>query len=311
MMGNKGLIIVPYAYGGNTGVSIQNVDKQLEVYMKNVCVSAISAKKNAGEQADVIVVSNITLPEPYFSLLLSNNIAIERCPFDRFNFGEQTRTGKKVRWQLAYYKLCALAHCIDNFRYNYYCFLDTDVYIQRSFEWIWKDAQHNIMLYDVNEPSNGYMVKEMQEFLGNPHPLTHYGGEFFAASTVHSKNFIYECEKVFEEMIKADFISENGDEFITSIAAARLKNNVKNAGAYIRRYWTGSYRLICDDYEKNNICILHMPAEKEQGMITLYNRFVAKGKFPRRETVWSLLHLMRPSIRVCIGRRLRRWQLIK
>lgn len=310
-MVEKGLIIIPYAYGGNTGVSIQDVDKQLEIYLKNVCVSAISAKKHAGENTEVMVVSNITLPEPYYSSLLLNNIKIEHYPFDRFNFGQQTKSGKKVRWQLAYYKLCALSHCLDNYRYSYYCFLDSDVYIQRSFDRIWADAQYNIMLYDVNEPYDGYMVQEMQGFLNSCKPLTHYGGEFFAASRELALDFISECNRVFTMMAEADFVSENGDEFITSIAAANLRMEVKNAGAYIRRYWTGSYRLVCNDFDKKNIVVLHVPAEKEQGIIKIYDKFICKGKVPGNELLWKCLNLYHPSMRVRAGLLLRKIGFLK
>lgn len=308
---DKGLIIIPYAYGGNTGVSIQNVDRQMDIYMKNVCVSAISAKANAGEKADVMVISNIELPEPYLSLIKSHGINFERCPFDKFNFGSETKSGRKVRWQLAYYKLCSLAHCAKKHEYSYYCFLDSDVFVQRSFDRIWADAKYNIMLYDVNEPSTGYMVTEMQNYLGDKRPLPHYGGEFFAASSELTLRFIAECEKIFVDMINADFISDNGDEFITSIAADRLKINVKNAGAYIHRYWTGAYRLVCNDFDKNNITILHVPAEKEQGILKIYTKYISKKQFPNNKTVWDLLHLYRPSMRVRFGLFLRRVGIIK
>ena len=167
------------------------------------------------------------------------------------------------------------------------------------------------MLLDANEPANGYMVKEMQHFLDSEQPLTHYGGEFFAASKVLAKDFIRECDNIFAEMNDKDFVSENGDEFITSIAASRLKCKVKNAGSYIRRYWTGSYRLICNDFDKNNITILHVPAEKEQGIIKIFDRHISKGKEPTNKQVWKMLHLLKPSRRVRIARMLRNIGLLK
>lgn len=310
-MKNKGLIIIPYAYGGNTGVSIQNVDKQFEIYLKNVCVSAISAKKNAGSSSEVCVVCNVSIPQQYKSLLVENNVKIEICDFDRFNFGSHLRNGKRVRWQLAYYKLCALAHCVEKFDYEWICYLDSDVYVQNDFLRIWKEATYNIMLLDVNEPSNGYMVKEMQKFLNKDIPLTHYGGEFFAASKDLAKVYIQECTEVFNEMVSSNFVSENGDEFISSIAASRLKDKVKNAGAYIRRYWTGSYRLVCTDYDKSNITILHVPAEKEQGMIVIFSKYISNGKIPSNSKLWSKLHLRRQSLRVAVGQILRKINILK
>lgn len=310
-MSKSKLIMIPYAYGGNTGVSIQNTSDQLNIYMKNNCVACLSAKKNAGDDIDVMLISNIDIPEPYASLLKTNGILLQICPFDRFNFGNTTRNGQKVSWQLAFYKLCALAFAVTRLNYEYICFMDSDIFVQRSFDRIWKDASNNIMLYDVNEPTDGYMVKEMQDFLHTELCHTHYGGEFFAASIVLAKKFVVGCEKVYDEMLDAGYMTKSGDEFITSIAASRIKQDIKNAGAYIRRYWTGSYRLICNDYEKNNIVILHMPAEKEYGIIKLYNKFISKGEVPQKELVWKICNFKHSSLRVQFGVLLRKLHIVK
>ena len=311
IMNSKGLIIVPYAYGGNTGVSIQKPKKQVTTYMKNCCVACMSAKQNAGVGNDVMLVTNIDVPEPYASLLTSNGVAIEKCQFDRFNFGSVDKDGKTVNWQLAFYKLCAIEHCVKNFEYDYYSYLDSDVFVQGSYDKIWQDARNNIMLYDVCEPCDGYMVKEMQGFLHTDKCLTHFGGEFFAASRANALQFVGECGKVYDEMIATQYTTNSGDEFITSIAASRMKPNIKNAGAYIRRYWTGSYRLICNDYEKNSIVILHVPAEKEYGIIKIYNKYVSAGKLPTKEQVWRICNFKNASIRVRIGIILRKLGLVK
>ncbi len=295
------LIILPYAYGGNTGANIQNTDRQFSTYMKNLCVAALSARVNAGLDCDVMVVSNIDIPEPYKQLLINQGIEYDYCAFDQFNFGSTTATGTRVIWQLAFYKLCALAHCVKTMDYSQYCFMDLDVFVQRSFEAIWEEARHNIMLLDVNAIVNDSMDVEMKTFLGCDRCLTHYGGEFFAATKPLATRFVDECQQIFDEMNANGFITKNGDEFITSIAADKLKVSIKNAGAYIRRYWTGSYRLICNDYNKNNIAILHMPAEKEQGIIKLYDKYIAKGIVPDKRKVWRICHLTKPSVRVRAG----------
>jgi hypothetical protein len=311
IMNIKGLIIVPYAYGGNTGVSIQVPKKQLTTYMKNCCVACMSAKQNAGVGNDVMLVTNIDVPEPYASLLTSNGVAIEKCPFDSFNFGSVDKDGKTVNWQLAFYKLCAIEHCVDNFEYDYYSYLDSDVFVQGSYDKIWQDARNNIMLYDVCEPCDGYMVKEMQGFLHTDKCLTHFGGEFFAASRAHALQFVGECKKVYDEMIATQYTTKSGDEFITSIVASRMKMYVKNAGSYIRRYWTGSYRLMCNDYMIGNIVILHMPAEKEQGILKIYDRYISRGGVPAKEKVWKIAHLNNSSLRVKIGVLLRNLGIVK
>lgn len=41
---NTKLLLIPYAYGGNTGLNIQNPKKQFDIYMKNCCVACLSSK---------------------------------------------------------------------------------------------------------------------------------------------------------------------------------------------------------------------------------------------------------------------------
>ena len=74
-----------------------------------------------------------------------------------------------------------------------------------------------------------------------------------------------------------------------------------NAGAYIYRFWTGSFRLISTCYKYNPVTILHVPAEKEYGMLKLYNKYISKGKIPTKKNVYRLLHLNRRSLRTVVA----------
>ena len=39
-------------------------------------------------------------------------------------------------------------------KYESICYMDTDVYIQGSFDAIWTECRQNIMLYDINHGLN-------------------------------------------------------------------------------------------------------------------------------------------------------------
>lgn len=106
-------------------------------------------------------------------------------------------------------------------------------------------------------------------------------------------------------------MTAQGDEFITSVAAARLREYVKNAGAYIFRYWTGSFRLICNNYKTDDIAVLHLPAEKEQGILKLYDRYISRGIVPSKKKVWQIVHLNHRSLRVVVGVTLRKMGVVK
>lgn len=93
--------------------------------------------------------------------------------------------------------------------------------------------------------------------------------------------FMSECQQVYAQMTKADFKTTHGDEFIISLAA--VKFNVKNAGAYIYRFWTGSFRLISTCYKYNPVTILHVPAEKNMVCSNYTISIFRKAKFrPKR-----------------------------
>lgn len=196
----------------------------------------MSAKQNACQQADVVLVTNIDVPNPYKAILEGNEIKIIKADFDDFNFGGN------YMWALAFYKLCALKHVLIETNYGYYAYLDSDVYVQSDFENIWKECDSHIMMYDIchslQVENYRHFLAEIKSFRGKDCCITHCGGEFFAAKKEDAVMFMSECQQVYAQMTKADFKTTHGDEFIISLAA--VKFNVKNAGAYIYRFWTGS-----------------------------------------------------------------------
>ena len=94
-------------------------ENALNVYLKNLCVSLISAKK-ATPDIDVALVSNIKIPTEHEKLLLENDVLIFLEPFDSFVFDD------KYLWCLAFYKLCALEKMVTQYDYDNYIYTDAD-----------------------------------------------------------------------------------------------------------------------------------------------------------------------------------------
>ena len=291
----KGLLMIPYAYISdfNTGVNLSK-NKAFDIYMKNCCVAAVSARYQCGENTDVAIVSNVDIPSKYRNIIESSGTKIISFPFDCFRFN------KEYKWSLAFYKLCALAKASTELDYDYYAYIDTDVYVQGCFDDIWTECETDILMYDINQGLNSSeyrrVLNEIGDFDANILSFTYYGGEFFAANSANTKKFVSECEQIYKEMVDRDFVTTQGDEFISNIAAYRLKNRVKNAGPYICRYWTGTYRLTSTNYSVAPVVLLHCPAEKKDGIITIFNRYVSRGKVPSNRRAHSLLHLKYPSL---------------
>lgn len=295
----KHIIIIPFAflsdYSG--GVNFKNTDKGLTMYLKNCCVSCISAKVNAGKETDVALVTNIDIPNPYINVLQGYGVKIIKCKFDNFTFG------KKVAWSLAFYKINAMWHISQETNYNDYCYMDSDVYVQSNFEYIWEECKKNILLYDIcHGLQDGHymtLLREAEAFKGKDAiGLTHYGGEFFAANRENTLSFMKECQNVYNEMMRKNITTSKGDEFIISMVASRMSLKIRNAGAYVYRYWTRRWHLMSTNYKFNPVVVLHVPQEKEHGMLAIYNKYLSKGIVPSQKKVWKILHLSKPSFSI-------------
>lgn len=292
----KKIICTPFAFenGANSGVNIKG-DNGKMTYLKNAAVALVSAKW-CNPDCYVIFATNIQLselPEEITEVLDRAEVQIKQIDFDYY------RLGKDYIWSLAFYKLCVLRALIAE-GFDYCCYLDTDVYIQGSFDAIWKECERKILLYDINHglkvSEYQKMSAEMDEFFGEETLATHYGGEFFAANYPMAVEFERELDRIYTEMQDRAFVTRKGDEFLISVAAERKKAQIKNASPYICRFWTGaSFRLISTCYRYNAVDILHLPAEKEKGMVKLFDRYIAKNIRPSQRKVWRLCRLSRNS----------------
>lgn len=289
------LICIPYAYdkNKNSGVNLSKNCNTIGIYLKNAAVALFSAK-HFNPDCAIAFATNLTrqeLPSEFLELVDKWQILVFEIPFDDYVFSGD------YPWSLAYYKLCVLQK-ISNMEYQAICYCDTDVYVQGSFEAIWQECDQHIMLYDIDHglhtPDYVSLCDEVAEYFCRQKFITHYGGEFFAATTENARAFSEMCKEIYTEMVKRNIVTRKGDEYILSIAADKMKVNIKNAGAYIYRFWTGrNFRLISTCYKYNRIPILHVPNEKESGMISLYNRYIKHGFIPNDQQVWKELRINR------------------
>lgn len=293
----RSILFIPYAEDPHmkSGVNFCGVVNRQEMYLKNCSVALLSAKLN-NPNVDVALVTNIELPQKYKDLFERNNILVFVESFDEFVFPDD------YRWGLAFYKLCALYKISRKYEYENFAYLDSDVYVQGDISPIWKECEHHIMMYDINHglqtPDYLEIVSEFGSFLHGNKLITHYGGEFFAAKKEKAVSFSEECLKVFNQMIEKNFVTKKGDEFIISIVADKFKDELKNAGAYIYRYWTGAFFLVSTNFKFNPVPIMHLPSAKTTGIIKIYKRYIRYGKLPKKEWVWRICHLKKPSIKV-------------
>ena len=298
----KKLIIIPYAdlSEAQSGANIGNITDRQELYYKLCCTALVSAAMHNGNETDVALVTNRQVPQKYKRILEMNNVLIFYKEFDNFRFQND------YKWCLAFYKLCAFKHVVDCCDYDFYAYLDSDVYIKGSFDNIWQECRYNIMLYDFNSGLNERFYRrflgEVEDFTSNSGIVTHYGGEFCACSKENALILTKHMQEIFDRMYANGFVTLAGDEFILSLSANLLKERVKNAGAYVFRFWTGEYRIVTTAYKYNsNMCVLHCPQEKNRGLLKIFDRYIAVGKLPDINKVYRMLHLNRRRLRIVLG----------
>ena len=293
----KNLVFGAFAFieDNATSVNITHKSNIVNTYLKCAFVSLKSAK-DYNKNDTVALITNQKLPPFYEKLYKDNNIEIIIFPFDEFYFE------KKYKWNLAFYKLCALKKVYE-LNYDNYCMIDLDTYTQSSYSDIWEESRNKILLLDINHSltnnDNKEFIAELNNFGVENQYLTNYGGEFIATNKENLKKVIDSNDKIYAKMKEMNFETKFGDEFITRITAYNLGTLIKNAGAYIYRFWTGTFYLVSTCYKYNPVCILHCPVEKEKGFIKVYNK-LANGKKIKKNKVYSLLHLNRPSIKIRI-----------
>ncbi len=257
-------------------------DRTIDIYIKNAYVSLFSAKvKNP--QDDVALVTNCKLPFKYKDLFIREKIKIIKMSFNDFVMP------KTFAWSLAFFKLCALKYIVNNNNYEKILLLDLDTITVHSYKELWMEADHGLLLYNANHSyehkDRKWIVQNYRQLYQNDKNIVHYGGECIGGTNKVLKYFIEECDKVYKVIKENNFdISKDAnDETIISIAAIFL-NNVIEAGAYIYRYWTyPSFFLVSTNYKINPVAIWHLPAEKKEGMIRIYNHLQRRGMLPSVE----------------------------
>lgn len=272
-------------------------DKTIDIYMKNAYVSLFSAKEK-NPQDEVALLTNCELPSKYKDLFMREKIKIIKIEFNDFVMP------KIFVWSLAFFKLCALKYIVNNTNYEKILLLDPDTITVHSYKELWMEADHGLLLYNLNHSyehkDRKIIAQDYQHLYHNDKNLVHYGGEFIGGMNKVLKNFIEECDKVYKIIKENNFdISKNaGDETIQSIAAFFL-NNVIEAGAYIYRYWTGSFYLVSTNYKNNPVAVWHLPSEKTEGIIRIYNYLQRRGMLPSKEKmarIFGFPRAKRPNI---------------
>lgn len=314
----KNLIINAFAFreGYQTSMQLKEGKEEdlLRIYMKNIFVSLKSAHLHNPED-DVMLIANAPIPEEYERLFLQHGIKISVIDFDSFVMP------KEFVWALAYFKLCALKYAVEKLPYDNILLLDADTVTMHSFQDLWEEARYGVLLYPVGHAYHHRDRELIREDYRNLYPgenknIIHYGGEFICGRKESLHELIHECEMVYYAVKQKDFRAavNAGDEMLLSIGARNIPFVIE-ASAYIYRYWTNDFYLVCTNTIYNPAVIWHLPDEKRQGNLWLYHFYQKKGTFPAPEKAAAMLGIVkarRPwNVYTLLGKvqgKLRKWK---
>lgn len=264
--------------------------KTIDTYMKNIYVSLKSAKVY-NPQDDVALITNSKIPKQYADLFAKNNIQLFVIPFEDFVMPA------KFVWALAFFKLCALKYVVENLDYEKYLLIDADTVTVAAYNELWQECEYGLMLYNVGHSighrERQFIIRDYEKLypLENKN-IIHYGGEFVAGTRENLKIFMQRAEGVYNKICENDYnVADNiGDETITSIVASHMENIVP-AHPYICRYWTGRFYLVSTNHKYNPVVIWHIPNEKENGFLKIFDYLLKKNKLPSNEKMARILGL--------------------
>lgn len=250
-----------------------------EIYIKNSFTSLLSAKIN-NPDVDVILFTNFDLDLKYKNLFLNNDIKhikLAECIFD---------FSTDFKWAPAFYKLDVTNYLID--KYDLVCVIDTDTIIVDSCKYLWEEMYNKILLFDVDyslESPKRQITIDFAKKYYDLNLINHWGGEIIAGSSNELRILINECIDVYN-LIQKEINQINpgfGQEALMSVAIAKSNCLIERCNKYCMRFWTRRIYLI--DTNFNNIPIWHLPAEKDEGLLKIYNLFIKTGTMPSKKKI--------------------------
>lgn len=260
--------------------SVQNVDSAMNVYLENALVSLASAKQTTPD-AVCILNCNFEIPERYQKAAEAAGVEIHQVPYGKYKSNED------FPWAITQYKFDSMEHAIDLMQEeDCLLMLDTDTVCVQNLDEIFEEAKTGLILYATH---HGYEQKIRQQMLQNYQKmygtertnLVHYGGEFLAGSKAVLSELLDDCSKVITKARETQGLHPWADEEAFSIAVAEFWNKkIYPANAYIYRFWTNEFYLVTTNYYYDPLRIWHLPAEKNYGMMLLYEYFEKNHRFP-------------------------------
>ena len=280
----KYLVYSPVSYKEGYSMSAQmsmSNKNGVEVYLKNAFVMLKSVQKHNAD-VDTAIVVNFTMSDFYRNLFESNNIAIYQIAFADYTMPPH------FTWSLAFFKIAALKWITKNTEYEYTLQLESDMICLSGLDDMWKELDVSILTMYSHCRFDHPVRKKYSDAFNLIYPneanpvIVKTGAGFIAGKRDKLLHFVEACDEMYavlkENLDKVDI--KLGDEMYTSLYCAAYPHLVKPANPYVDVYWTGTFYFVSTNHHFDAVSVIHLPAEKEFGMLTLYDYFRRKGRLP-------------------------------
>ena len=268
----------------------KQVDKAMDTYLKNayVCLSSI---KLYNPDTECLLLTDFELSEQWNERFKKSNIKLRHVPFGNFALSND------FNWNITQYKFDVLNYMASVMSDDdKLIFMDNDIICVDSLFSLYEEISDDVIcLFDIQHSLENSDRKRIIEnykrvYPENPFPnCIHYGGEFVGSNGKNLKLLLSECDTAFQKLKNVSGIVDFNDENLFSFAADRIQSKIKikNANAYIYRYWTAAFYLVSTNWINNPVVLWHLPTEKGNGIIWVYNYLISKGLLPPKQKMAS------------------------
>ncbi len=292
---SNNLIYVPISHEENYKMSANitcNNKKGVEIYLKNAFI-ALKSVQRYNNDVDLAIVINFELSSFYKDLFENNNISIYRINFDDYKMPPD------FTWSLAFFKITALKYIVNNTDYEYTLQLESDEICISNFDDMWRELDYKILMiyspFRIDHANRLKYSKLFHDFYNCSNEnqiICKTGAGFIAGKKSSLLHFVEVCDQIYKHIKENIHIVEKtvGDELYTSLYCALHPERVGDASPYATVYWTGDFYYVSTNYKYDPVSIIHLPAEKIKGFITLFNYYLKNKKLPDNKIIFRIMN---------------------
>lgn len=293
-MSNNCLVFIPVAYKEKFSMSANlsgSNESGYKIYLQNAIV-ALKSVKDRNSNVDVALITNFPLSDFYKKLVEKHGILHYECSYVDYTMPPH------FTWSLAFYKIATIKYVTESLNYDYYLQLESDEICIHPFNDMWRELDHKLLTvfspFRYDHPNRIVYSNLYNAYCNsaNKAMIEKTGAGFVAGSKKAFQHFTETCDSIYQYLqTHIDELDTSlGDELYTSLYCALYPEKVARANPYVDIYWTNSFYFVSTNYFYDAVSVIHLPAEKNWGMIRLYQYLIKRGHLPKLSKIYKIMN---------------------